>query len=468
MSDSPQLLPHGWTRTGVGELFDIKGGGTPPTDNPAYWDGSIPWMTSADIHGLKDITPRKKITHCAIENSATNCVPKGSIIVVTRVGLGKIALASSDLCFSQDCQGLINNWNYLVPEYCLYYLSEAVQIFKYKNQGTTINGVTVKQLRELGFPLPPLPEQHRIVTKIEELFTQLDAGVASLKKVQAQLKRYRQAVLKAAFEGRLTQEWREEHKGEIEPVKILVEKIQQEQNIKGHLKIENGHDQFDSNESPQEWIFIQLKFLFKWSNGEGLSKNQMIKGDFTVYGGNGVTGTHNGWISEKEAIVIGRVGAHCGNVNLTKPKSWITDNAIFSSWFSKYIYLKFYLYALKNLKLNQLSGGSGQPYISQSILNRLYTCLPPYLEQIEIANEIERHFSQIDYLEKIIISTLRQAETLRQSILKQAFEGKLVPQDPKDEPASILLERIKAEKTKTIPISKKGKLSNQVNPRNKL
>jgi len=472
--EKSDLLPRGWVQTGFEEIGIVN----PRSIEKEISDDSdvsfVPMRCVNEMGGGMDVSIVKKyldvkkgytpfIDGDLLIAKITPCMENGKVVIAEKLknGVGFGSTEFHNIRFRKEIAKSL---------YYYYFLRADIRKDAQRHMTGTAGQLRVPSsfIQNLQVPLPPIPEQHRIVTKIEELLTQLDAGVFSLKKTQEQLKRYRQAVLKAAFKGRLTQEWREEHEGEIESVKILFEKIRQEKNIKGYPKIGDGRNQPDSNEYPHEWIFIRLDFLFKWTNGDGLSKNQMIKGDFTVYGGNGITGTHNKWISEKEAIVIGRVGAHCGNVNLTKPKSWITDNAIFSSWYSKHIYLKFYLYALKNHKLNQLSGGSGQPYLSQSILNRLYTCLPPYLEQIEIANEIERYFSQIDHLEEIIKTSLRQAESLRQSILKRAFEGKLVPQDPNDEPASVLLERIKAEKARYTAEMKKGKTLQPKSPKRKI
>ncbi len=224
-------LPDGWAKTTVGDLYKMVGGGTPDTKKQQFWGGEIPWISSADIHGLEQITPRRAVTQLGIDNSATNLVPKGSLIVVTRVGLGKVAIAPTDLCFSQDSQALVEN-NYVFPKYALHYLSEAVQAFKHQSRGTTISGVTKKQLANLPFLLPPLNEQRRIVEKIEELFTKLDAGVQSLEQARAQLKSYRRSVLKAAVEGELSREWREAHKDELEPASELVERILRERREK--------------------------------------------------------------------------------------------------------------------------------------------------------------------------------------------------------------------------------------------
>jgi type I restriction enzyme S subunit len=221
-------LPPNWIWTRVEEIYDVIGGGTPSTSVEEYWNGNIPWITSADIHGLKDIQPRRSITEEGLENSATNLVPAGSIIVVTRVSLGKVGLVEEPLCFSQDSQALIYNHDCICPEYSLYYLSHAVQEFKHIGRGTTISGVTKKQLKDLKFALPPLNEQKRIVKKVDELLTQLDAGMAALKRAEVNLKRYKASLLKAACEGRLVATEAELARSEgrdYEPASELLEHI---------------------------------------------------------------------------------------------------------------------------------------------------------------------------------------------------------------------------------------------------
>jgi type I restriction enzyme S subunit len=196
-------LPEEWLWTSIGQIYDIVGGGTPSTSVDKYWTGSIPWITSADIYGLKDIRPRKNITKCGIENSATNMVPEGSLIVATRVGLGKIALTKMSLCFSQDCQALVGDRSSIFPEYSVYYLSKAVQVFKYRHRGTTIGGVPKKQLSELPFPLPSFDEQTKIVEEIEHHFSITDEVEKAVEQDLEQADRLRQSILKTAFEGKL-------------------------------------------------------------------------------------------------------------------------------------------------------------------------------------------------------------------------------------------------------------------------
>lgn len=233
-------MPSNWALTTVGNIYKMYGGGTPSTAVAKYWNGDIPWITGADIHGLKDIRARKRITQEAIANSTTYLAPARSIIVVTRVSLGKVALTEEPLCISQDSHALVGNESLVYPEYALYYLSKTVQKFKFEYRGTTIKGVTTKQLFDLPFVLPPLNEQKRIVVKIEELFTKLDAGIESLKKAKIELKRYRQSVLKAAFQGNLTLEWRKRH-----PIP--------------NIKTKHDSDSYGVGESP--WLIQRLSDL---------------------------------------------------------------------------------------------------------------------------------------------------------------------------------------------------------------
>ena len=147
---------------------DILSGGTPSTKNPAYWTGEIPWITSADIVDLRTATPRRYITEIAIAETAANLIPKNNVIEVTRVSLGKLFRNDFDVCISQDSQGLILDRSRINPDYLTYVLYPLVQRFKDNSQGTTIQGVTKKQLKSIKIPLPSLETQQVLVAQIDE------------------------------------------------------------------------------------------------------------------------------------------------------------------------------------------------------------------------------------------------------------------------------------------------------------
>ena len=153
----------------------ILSGGTPSTAREDYWDGDIPWITSADIIDIKTALPRKYISKKAVQESATNLIKKGNLIVVTRVGLGKIFKNDFDVCISQDSQGLIIK-DGIDVSYLLWALRDKVQEFKRTSQGSTIQGVTKNQLSQMQIPLPPLEVQRELVTEIESYQRVIDGA----------------------------------------------------------------------------------------------------------------------------------------------------------------------------------------------------------------------------------------------------------------------------------------------------
>ncbi len=163
-----------WREVRLGDVCEkIVGGGTPSTENPDYWQGHIPWITSADIVSYKTIKYRKYITYQALDNSATNLILKNNIIVVTRVGLGKAVRNDVDVCISQDSQGLILKKS-IYPDFLINFLIEKIKIFKSASQGSTIKGITKRQLADIKIPLPSLPEQKVIASLLEKAQKEID------------------------------------------------------------------------------------------------------------------------------------------------------------------------------------------------------------------------------------------------------------------------------------------------------
>ena len=149
-----------------------------------------------------------------------------------------------------------------------------------------------------------------------------------------------------------------------------------------------GHTKFKETkigEIPNEWEAVHLSTLIKLTSGKGLSKNKFIHGEFSVYGGNGISGTHNEYLLEKPTIIIGRVGEYCGAVHLTKPYSWVTDNALYIEKYLIEIEQTFLYYLLYFLNLNQYAKVGGQPSISQDTVGHLQIGLPSIVEQKKIA-----------------------------------------------------------------------------------
>jgi len=293
--------------------------------------------------------------------------------------------------------------------FLMHLLNRNVDEYIRKAHGTAgLAHITKGKFENSLIPLPPLPEQHRIVAKIEELFTRLDAGVEALKKIKSQLKRYRQAILKYAFEGKLTEEWRKEK---------------------------------------ERWGWVRLGEIVTFEYGKGIRKDKRdSSGRVPVYGSNGIIGYHTTPLTDKPCIIVGRKGA-AGEVHLSKVPCWPIDTTYYVYPPSE-VDLQFLYYLFSTLRLSSLDKSTAIPGLNRNDAYAINIPLPPLHEQHKIVEEIERRFSVADEIEKIVDQSLKQAEKLRQSILKKAFEGRLVTQNPTDEPATVLLERIKEEKAK--------------------
>ena len=174
-------LPAGWVVYRLKDLFSIIGGGTPLTSNPAYWGEGIPWFSSADIDNKGNILPRRYVTSLGVERSTTDAVPAGSIVVATRVGLGKVAILNKKMCFSQDNQALIPKFSGVVNNHYLYhFMYNEMQTLQHSGRGTTISGITKKQLADIELWLPPHAEQKLIVSAIEAAYELLERIVDNL------------------------------------------------------------------------------------------------------------------------------------------------------------------------------------------------------------------------------------------------------------------------------------------------
>ena len=471
-------LPNGWVWTTLGEIVeDVEK--INPKDEPNmeffYLD-----IASIDNNRQKIKEPKVYLGKDA-PSRARQLVKSGDILFSTvRTYLKNIALveekfsgqiASTGFCVIRPfC--LINNR-------IIYYL---VQTDTFLNsltciqRGTSYPAVRNSDVLSQIIPLPPFPEQERIVAKIEELFTELDAGIEALKKVKTQLKRYRQAVLKYAFEGKLTEEWREIHRDELEPASVLLERIKEERkkNAKKKYKELPPVDISNLPDLPSGW---------EWTRVFDISETvQYGTSEKATSSSSGIPILRMGNIQDgkldfedlkyfpEDWPQFNKFVLQDGDVlfNRTNSAELVGKTAVYKTHHPKALFASYlirvevndnlYLPDILSFFINSFYGRKyiasvisqqvGQANVNGRKLSSMPMPLLSILEQQKIVEEIEQRFSVADEIEKTVEHALKQAERLRQSILKRAFEGKLVPQNPDDESASILFERIKAEKAK--------------------
>ena len=203
---APTHLLPGWAWSTMGQIAQIVGGGTPSTLNPLNFEGGyIPWITPADLTGYtqKQISHGARcITQLGLNSSGARMLPEGTVLFSSRAPIGYVAVAKNSLCTNQGFKSFILGAG-IEPDYIYYFLKSAKDTATSLASGTTFLEISGAKAATIPLPIPPLLEQRRIVAEIERQFSLLDAGVANLKRVQANLKRYRASVLQAACEGRL-------------------------------------------------------------------------------------------------------------------------------------------------------------------------------------------------------------------------------------------------------------------------
>ena len=364
----------------------------------------------------------------------------------------------------------------IFPRYGFYYL-QTLRPWLYAVASATTLPIVNKARFELApFPVAPAPEQHRIVAKIEELLTKLDAGVEALHKVKAQLKRYRQTVLKSAFEGKLTEHWREAHMGEMEPAYALLERIREERknNAGGKYKELPPIDTSNLPALPDEWMWTRVGEVIEMMQyGTSEKAGKDLLGVPVLRMGNIQDGKikfadlkffpkdwpqTNEFLLQDGDLLFNRTNS-AELVGKTTVYKEFHPKAVFASYLirlrlNKNAYdpdiLSFFINSFYGRRYiaSVVSQQVGQANVNGTKLSLMPIPLSPLYEQHKVRAEIEHQFSITDEVEKVVEQSLKQGERLRQSILKKAFEGKLVPHDPSDEPADKLLERIQEERAK--------------------
>ncbi|UUV21419.1 restriction endonuclease subunit S [Paenimyroides aestuarii] len=411
------MVKNNWQIKKLRDIGKIISGGTPSTSISEYWNGDINWISPSDLTGYveKKIKKGKKsITEEGLKKSSAKLMPKGSILFSSRAPIGYVVIADTELCTNQGFKSIIPNEN-LSSDYIYYFLKASKQKAESIASGTTFKEISLKVFSEIEIPVPPLETQHAIVSKIEELFSELDQGIADLKTAQEQLKVYRQSVLKHAFEGKLTNKNVKE--GEL-PEGWEKLKIGDFAKVKGGKRLPKGH--FYSEEQTQ-YPYIRVtdfcnqtvnKYKLKYLHPE----TQFAIKNYTI-------SKNDVYISIAGTIgVVGTIPEQLDGANLTENAAKITE---FNKVYNKFLSL--FLSSIEaQIQIKSKTKITTQPKLSLYRILDIDVPIPSLEEQHVIVQEIESRLSVADKMEESIQESLQKAEALRQSILKKAFSGQLL------------------------------------------
>jgi len=504
-------FPKYWVITKLGEVVKWGSGGTPSRKVKKYFTGNIPWIKTGELTHKYIYDSQEKISTEAVEETSAKIFPKDSVLIAMYgASIGKISILKTEASTNQACAVGNSNSDCLYNEFLYYYLLSQKHILIRKGQGGAQPNISQGIIKNHSFILPPLPEQHEIVRRIEAMLSELDHAIDNLKKARQQLKTYRQAVLKHAFEGKLTEKWREQQT-DLEPAEKLLEKIKTERQRRYEEQLKEWEEAVKKWENegrpgkkpqkpkefkqlqneefsnlsylPKEWNWISLGICIeepKYGTSKKCTFEKKKKGvlripnlkegeidatnlkyaDFSDFE---IT-TYN--LNEGDLLAIRSNGSVSlvGKTALIKKQD---EHFLFAGYLirirplNKIVNSNYLNYALKSTLLrNQIvemaKSTSGVNNINAQELKRLQIPICKVKEQHKIVQEIEQRLSVADNMEKNIEDSLQKTEAMRQSILKKAFEGKLTEEWRQKHPELItgdnsaerLLERIKEEKEK--------------------
>ena len=482
-------LPTGWARTSFEDIYELAYGKS-LTKVARNTDGDYPVYGSNGIVGHHD-----------------TFLVDGPALIVGRKGAAGIVSFSAKPCWPIDTTYYVRNSEHINIRFSFYLLT-SLRLNQF-DRSTAIPGLNRDDAYDLVVCLPPLSEQCRIVDKIEELFSELDKGVESLKAARAQLNAYRQAVLKHAFEGKLTAQWREENKDKLETTEQLRARIKQERTVRYELQLINWETSVKrwekvgkSGRKPskpkkplemadvhQNVIALLPELPEGWCGVRVGDCCEVVRGgsprpadDTRYYNGSipflkvadltrtgGVyLDTHSFTIKEAGLrktrlveppfLMLSNSGATLGVPKVCRIKTTFNDGiAAFLDLDLDDLLYHYYFWASKTFQLRAINQGAAQPNLNTDLIKETVIPLCTHAEMQIVANHIGRLLSMCDQLVAGVESQLLKIDVLRQLVLKKAFSGQLVAQNSHDEPASVILERIKAEREQVYKSRKGGK-----------
>ncbi len=500
--------PKGWQRCGLPEFTRIVMGQSPSSATYNRNGEGLPFFQGKAE--FSDLSPTINL-YCS---QPSKIAKQGATLLSVRAPVGPTNLVQYECCIGRGLAAL-HPCGEIEPKFLLYLFRSIEPEISGKGTGSTFKAITKGFVEGLEFDLPPLPEQARIVAKIDELFSELDKGIESLKTARRQLEVYRQSVLKHAFEGDLTAQWRAENKDKLETNEQLLARIKRERAARYQRQfkqwkaaVEEWKKGGESGKKPlkppkpkdvsrlsldetksiptlaEGWSYLRLGLVIDEPKyGTAKKCNYNFEGTGVLRIPNVISGAidasdlKGAHFDENEKQIY---ALKAGDVLLVRSNGSIAivgKCAVISKTDERYLFAGYLIrlrsnpevllsdYLVRLLSSHLLrtqieykaKSTSGVNNINSSEIQSLIVPLCSLNEQEAVVERLSNNLSATNAAVAEIDAHLLKAEVLRQSILKKAFAGKLVAQDPNDEPASVLLKRIRAEREKAAKNSRTRK-----------
>lgn len=464
-------LPKGWIETTLGEILNYQKGKKPRILKDSWFKDSLPYL---DIKAFE----KGEVVRFA-DVASSNIVDESSLVIVWDgarsgwVSKGKLGAIGSTLAKLSPVESDV--------DFVLYFLKSKFNYINSNTRGTGIPHVDPEILWNISFPLPPLQEQKRIVAKLDTLFASLENTKARLEKIPILIKNFKQAILTQAVTGKLTEQWREGK--ELEDMNQFVKDLSIQRKYKYEeavlyakktksKKPKKDFDfEFKNHPDKKDWCVAKLENLIYMSariGWKGLKADEYTSEGPLFLSVHGLNYGENvnfdvayhiteerytespEIMLEENDILLCKDGAGIGKLGVVKglkEKATVNSSLLVirgrEALNYKFLYYFFAGPALQNIVKERITG-TAIPHLFQKDIKEFYVEIPPLKEQTEIVRRVESLFAKADAIEAQYTKLKQKIDTLPQAILAKAFRGELVEQNPLDEPASILLEKIQS------------------------
>lgn len=462
----PYEIPENWCWVRIGEITDVVGGGTPSYRNPEFYDGgTIPWISPADLSGYRDIYishGAKSITEKGLEKSSAKLLPPDTVCLSSRAPIGYVVIAQNSLATNQGFKSFLPSPTYN-PQYLYWYLKSNKELLESKASGTTFLELSGSKAAKVEFPLPPLPEQHRIVVRIESLFVKLDEAKEKAQAVVDGFEDRKAAILHKAFTGELTSIKNADSinyvLSEIRKWSVTfpakdIKAIEKEQEKASIICLPDGRN----------WIKCTVGAIGRVTNGSTPSRKcsdywngnipWVSSGEVrnnTIYITNECI-TQKGFdnssvkLLPKGTILIAMIGEGKtrGQSAILEIEATINQNIaaiVIDHGLVEPEFLWFWFQM--NYKKNREKGsGSGPQALNCQRVRELDCICPSIKEQREIVTLLRALILKEEQVNENAEHVIELIDNIKKSILARAFRGELGTNDPTDESAEKLLKRI--------------------------
>ncbi|EEV5847420.1 restriction endonuclease subunit S [Escherichia coli] len=444
-------LPEGWVETNLQNVASWGSGGTPSRNHDEYYNGNIPWIKTGDL-GPKIITNASEyITDAGVKNSSAKFFPKGSVaIAMYGATIGKTSILGIDATTNQACAVGTPLEGVTSTLFLYYFLLNEKNAFIKKGKGGAQPNISQTVIKEHIIYLPPLAEQKIITEKLDTLLAQVESTKARLEQIPKILKRFRQAVLRAAMNGTLMglkesrphplcKQWQWPEVPSTWSVLTYSELVDSRLGkMLDKVKNIGSPIKYLGNVNVR-WFSFNLENLQEILISESERSELILKyGDILICEG-GEPGRCAIWTESDKTPIVFQKALHRARVREKIIPEWLVLNLKNDS---------------NNLTLSQLFTGTTIKHLTGKALAKYPLRVPPVYEQREIVRRVEQLFAYADTIEKQVNNALARVNNLTQSILAKAFRGELTAQWRAENPelisgensAAALLEKIKAER----------------------